>query len=162
MSLSDRRTILLSFAALAGCGFTPVYGPGGAAATLRGRIRMDSPKDQAGFQLVRRLEERLGPAEAPVYALSASIALREDGIGITRDQVTTRYQLAGTVDFRLSDVATGKRVTSGTVSNFTSYSASGTTVATRVAEEDARARLMVILADEIVSRLLATAPDWSE
>jgi LPS-assembly lipoprotein len=45
-------------------------------------------------------------------------------------------------------------VTSGSVDNFTGYSATGTTVATLAAERDAQERLMTILADQIVTRLL--------
>ncbi|HCQ58330.1 MAG TPA: hypothetical protein DIU10_10575, partial [Sulfitobacter sp.] len=49
----------------------------------------------------------------------------------------------------------GQIVTSGKVESFTGYSATGTTVATRAAELDAQERLMVILADLVVSRLYA-------
>lgn len=160
MSSSDRRAVVFSVLALAGCGFSPVYAPGGAGEALRGRIRMDEPRDNAGFLLVRQLERRLGLPEDPRYALSATISLDEEGVAITPEQVTTRYQLRGDVSFALSDIQTGERVTSGKVTSFTGYSATGTTVATRTAEKDARARLMVILADQIVAKLLATAPDW--
>ncbi len=162
MSSSDRRAVVLSLLALplAGCGFTPVYGPGGAAEGLRGQIRMDEPSDREGFLLVRALERRLGLPENARYALSASIRLGEEGIGITADQVITRFQVRGEVTYALTDLVTGRRVTSGTVSNFTSYSTTGTTVATRTAEDSARERFMVVLADQIVARLLATAADW--
>ena len=40
----SRRAILLSGAlALAACGFTPVYGPGGTGGKLFGQIRADDP-----------------------------------------------------------------------------------------------------------------------
>ena len=45
----------------------------------------------------------------------------------------------------------------GQVDNFTSYSASGTTVATLAAQRDAEARLMVILADQVINKLTAEA-----
>ena len=45
--------------------------------------------------------------------------------------------------------------------SFTSYSATGSTVAGLAAEEDAALRLMHILADQIVTRLLATSGQWS-
>jgi LPS-assembly lipoprotein len=44
-------------------------------------------------------------------------------------------------------------VISGSVDNFTSYSATGTTVATLAAERDAQERLMIQLADQIFVRL---------
>ena len=47
----------------------------------------------------------------------------------------------------------------GKVQHFTSYSASGTTVATLAAKRDASVRLMTILADQIIDQLLLIAED---
>lgn len=162
MSWSDRRNVLFSCLALGACGLTPVYAPGGAADGMRGAISFDDPADSAGFVLVRALEDRLGPPEAPRYGLSATILIEEEGAGITPEQVITRFRLLGTVDFALTDIATGEVVTRGRVSNFTGYSTTGNTVAVRAAAADAARRLMRILADQIVSRLLITAPEWLE
>lgn len=160
MWLFDRRFVLIAGLALAGCGYEPVYGPGGVAEGLRGQIEMDDPIDPEGFALVRQLERRLGLPDGPVYRLSASIALDEDGLGILPDQTITRYNVVGEVAYTLSDLATGEAVKSGVASSFTSYSATGTTVATLSAQRDARERLMVILADQIASELMATAGTW--
>jgi LPS-assembly lipoprotein len=159
MSSFDRRSLLISLTALAACGYTPVYGPGGEAEGLRGRITIDPPRDSEGFELVRRLEDRLG-AVGSDYRLSAAIRTGEESLGITPEQVITRFSILGEADYRLTDAATGTLVASGTVSGFTSYSATGTPVATRAARRDATRRLMVILADRIVAELLATAGDW--
>lgn len=161
MSSFDRRTFLIGALALtAGCGFTPAYGPGGDAETLRGSIAVDDPDDPEGFALVRQLEERLGLPEAPRYALSARISIGRDSIGILPDQTITRFNLLGRVDYALTELGTGTPVTGGQVANFTSFSATSTTVATAAAEQDARDRLMVALADQIVSELLASSGDW--
>ncbi|MBL3565900.1 hypothetical protein JMM59_12930, partial [Rhodovulum sulfidophilum] len=56
----------------------------------------------------------------------------------------------------------GSVVQSGEVDSFTAYSATGSTVATRTAERDAYRRLMVILADEMVTRLLAGSGAWAK
>lgn len=161
MSLSDRRAIVLSLLALGGCGFTPVYGPGGGAENLRGRIVFDEPSDRMGFLFVRHLEARLGLPREPVYRLSASIRMAEVRIAVTSEGVTTRYQILGFVDYAVADAETDQRLTSGTVRNFVSYSATRTTVATRAAETDARERLMRMLADQVVNELLATSPRWT-
>ena len=68
-----------------------------------------------------------------------------------------RYNLVGTADYVLLDKASGAIVASGQVQNFTGYSATGTTVATLAAQRDAADRLMIILADKIVSELLVKA-----
>ena len=49
----------------------------------------------------------------------------------------------------------GQKVGAGKVQSFTSYATTGTTVATMTAETDAYKRLMVILADQVVTRLMA-------
>ena len=71
--------------------------------------------------------------------------------------MTTRYNLLGRVEYALRDLQTGAVVLTGQADSFTSYSASGTTVATQAAQRDAEARLMVILADQILNRLTAEA-----
>ena len=164
MSSSDRRNFLFLMAALpvAACGFAPAYGPGGAASGLQGRIRVDDPSDKNGFDLVERLEERLGRPEAPRYALSFSITTSAIGVGITPENAITRYNLTGSIDWGLTDTATGTRLTGGSVNSFTSYSATGSTVAGLAAEQDAAFRLMRLLADQIVTRLIATSGQWAQ
>ena len=164
MSSSDRRQFLFLMAAMpvAACGFAPAYGLGGAASGLQGRIRVDDPSDKNGFDLVERLEERLGRPEAPVYALSFAIVTKPIGVGITPENAITRYNLTGSIDWGLTDTATGTRLTGGRVTSFTSYSATGSTVAGLAAEQDAAMRLMRLLADQIVTRLIATSGQWAE
>jgi LPS-assembly lipoprotein len=155
-----RRTVLAGLV-LTGCGFTPVYGPQGSAEGLHGAIAVDPPRDAEGFVYVRQLEGRLGVADAPRYRLTSELALREQELGITSDQVITRYQLIGAAEFSLIDMATNKVAVAGSVNTFTSYSATGTPVATRAAQTDAQDRLMIALADLVVARILATSGDWS-
>ena len=161
MSSSERRAVVLSLLALGACGFTPVYGPGGAAAGLWGKIELDEPSNRDAFFLMRRFEERLGVASAPRYRLSTSIGRRRERIAVTSEGVAERYQVIGDVRYSLVDRETGDRLADGRVTHFVSYSALRTTVATRAAENDATERLMIVLADQIVARLLATAPEWA-
>jgi LPS-assembly lipoprotein len=159
MSSFDRRAVLILPLALAACGFTPAYAPGGAATRLLGRMRAADPTDKNGFDLVERLEERLGRSKDPTYVLSYTITTQAAGVGITTENEITRFNLRGVIDYTLSDAATGARLTGGRVQSFTAYSATGSTVAGLAAEEDAAYRLMRILADQIVARLIAAAAD---
>lgn len=154
MSLSNRRFFCLSFAALAGCGFTPVYGPDGSAEGLRGRVTVAPPADEEGAALVRRLEDRLGRSAAGDLELTADIRLKESAIGFLPDGELSRFNVDGQVDWQLRDQA-GRAVASGQERSFTSYSATSTTVATTFAQRDARRRLMVILADRMVADLIS-------
>lgn len=164
MSSSDRRTFLKLVAAvpLGACGFTPAYAPGGPAAGLQGTIRPDDPTDKMGYDLVVALEGRLGRSIAPKYKLGYTITTGDTGVGITTSGAITRYEMTGSIAYRLSDASTGTILTSGTVDSFTSYSAAGDAVMTLTDEEAARSRLMNLLADQIVTRLIATAGTWSK
>lgn len=148
-----------SAAALGGCGFTPVYGPGGEASRLQNSILVDTPTDRGSYLLTRSLEDRLGRASLPRYGLSTALEISEDPIAISANNVTTRYNLLGEATYALRDLESGAVLTSGKVDNFTAYSASGTTVATQAAARDAHARLMDILAGQITTRLIAVAAD---
>ena len=160
MSSSDRRLFLLTgLAALAGCGFAPAYGPGGGGADLRGRIEVAAPDTRAGYLLTRDLESRLGRSSMARYALTPVITLDTEAIAIDRRNVAGRFNILGSVRYTLTDLQTGETVSSGIVDNFTAYSARDTPVATRAARRDAEARLMTILAEQLVTRLLATGPD---
>jgi LPS-assembly lipoprotein len=160
MSLFNRRALLflpLAFVALTACGFTPVYAPGGTASALRGKIEVAEPDSVDSYLLVQNLEERLGRANVPVYSLSLKLTTIEQGQAVTASNETTRYSLIGKVDYVLRDNASQNIIVSGTVDNFTGYSATGSTVETLASERDAKARLMIILADQITTQLYATA-----
>ena len=161
MWCSDRRNVLIGLAALAGCGFEPAYGPGGAAAGLRGSIRVDDPANRDEFTLVARLEERLGAPAAPRFRLSVSLNVTENSLAITPEQEIERYNLVGRAIWEIRAIGDEAVLARGEEDTFTSYDATGTTVATLASEADAHARLMTALADQIVTRLIATAGDWS-
>ena len=107
-----------------------------------------------------RLEERLGQPTDNRYALSYTIASNEERVGITPGEETTRFNLTGTVDYTIVDREAGRIVHSGRADTFTGYSTTGTIVGTLSAQQDARSRLMNVLADQIVTELIATAGRW--
>ena len=156
----SKRSFLLSALAVTACGFTPVHGPGGAAEGLRGAIEVATPQDRDAYTLVKRLDERLATRPGARYLLSYQVTVRKEDLGVTPDQVIRRVQLRGAVVYRVIDTTTGGEVDTGSVSTFTSYSAEGSTVSTSAVEDAARTRLMSGLADQITTRLLATAPGW--
>lgn len=153
----SRRTFLLGALALSGCGFTPAYGPGGTAGRLQGTILIDAPQDRNGYLLVRHLEDRLGRAAAARYGLSLALDIKRERMAIAADNITTRFNLIGRVSYALRDLEDGRVLTSGNVDSFTGYSATGSTAATQTAEANAHERLMTILGDQIVMRLVAAS-----
>ena len=110
----------------------------------------------ARLQFVERLEERLGRPQEARFDLSYTITTKSIGVGVTPENATPRYNITGQVDWALKD-HTGAAILTGIAQSFTSWSATGSTVAGLAAEEDASYRLMRILADQIVTRLLAAS-----
>lgn len=158
MSLFDRRTLILLPLALAigGCGFAPVYAPGGTANALYGQIKVEAPSDRASFLLVQDLEQRLGRSTAPIYELDLALVTVDEGQAITETGEITRYSLVGAAAYVLTEIGTDTPIATGEVNNFTGYSATGSTVETLASERDALERLMSILADQITTQLYST------
>lgn len=172
MSLYSRRYMLTAFGALAGCGFTPIYGPSGIGSSLKGTIQIDAPSNKDGFDFVRQLELRLGIPTQPRYALSYTLRVKREGVGVTPAQEIIRFNLVGRASFVLQ-TSDGKTLIRDNVQNFTSYSvdpvntsisppSTNSTISTLAARQDARSRLMIILANQIVTRLEISAKDWVE
>jgi len=167
-----RRFFLVSTLLFAGCGFTPAYGPGGAASVLRGTVIVDPPTDRNSFNLVGQLERKFGQVLTPRYALSYTLRVSEDGVGVTPEQELVRFNVVGKATYSLRDISSGSLLTSGSVNNFTAYTVgsidtsvspprTSSTIATLAAKRDARSRLMVAIADQIFTKLIATSGDWS-
>ncbi|MBL4813156.1 MAG: hypothetical protein JKX69_12575 [Rhodobacteraceae bacterium] len=147
---------LLSLAA--GCGFVPLYHAGGTGTALSGQVLITTPETIEGYHLRASLLTRLGPGESGAYRLNSSFEIAERTAAIGNDGAVIRYTLTGTANWRFLG-RTGAQISSGTASNFVSYSVSGTTVATRTARDDATRRLAQLLADLIAAQLLALPPD---
>ena len=116
---------------------------------------MVQSNNSLGFSLALALQNRLGaPEDSAPYRLTTNLTTASERVAVTTAQSTNRFNLIGTVTYALTETATGNQVAAGQVDGFNSYSASGISVATRAAQLDAYERLMVILADKIVSDLL--------
>ncbi len=163
MWLSKRQTLLLlASAALAGCGFTPAYGPQGGAAKLLDGVSVDAPSDRNEQWLVQRLESRLGRTDHGRYRLGYRLSFEQKRMAITDDNTTSRFNIVGVAEYTLRDGASDAVLTEGRVDSFTGYSTTSSTVATLASERDARERLAIILADQIVTRLTAAASGLAE
>jgi len=165
MSWSRRQTLRglglaglgLGVAGLTGCGFAPVYAPGGPGGRLTNAVMIETNNGFYDYTLRQELQERLGPATRPEFHLKVGVTLDTDSVAVTKTQVIERYNVVGKATYSLTDLD-GNVVASGTDTNFTSYSATGTTIATQAGQDDAYRRLMVILADDIMNRLILAMP----
>lgn len=160
MSSFNRRFALLGLiSATAACQFRPVHGPGGSGEVLRNRIQVAEPNSRLDFELVARLEDRLGTGSE--YLLDYTLTLAGDAIAIDGAENINRINIIGTLAFAVRNAATGAVVQQDSVNTFTAYATTGTPVATVSARRDAEDRLMVALADQLVTRLIAGAPTWT-
>ncbi|WP_425080103.1 LPS assembly lipoprotein LptE [Ruegeria denitrificans] len=157
MSSFDRRTFLLMPLALAACGFEPVYAPGGSGSALYGRVEVSAPNTVESYLLVQNLEQQLGRSAGSVndYKLDVQVSTVTRGAAITTTNETQRYTIDGRAQYTLRSNATGEIIASGSVADFVSYSAAGSTVSTLADERDAKRRLMMILSGQIMNRLYA-------
>ena len=161
MSWSRRSLLLTLPLALAACGFEPAYGTKGTAEGLMGAVRATDPTDKNSFDFVQHLEERLGRPTKPAYALAYTITTTAIGAGITPDGAITRYNVKGGLDWTLMRLSDQKRMAGGHIDAFTSYSATGSTVAGQTAQSDAYLRLMRLLGDDLVMRLVAALTQFA-
>ena len=150
---------MLATVALAGCGFAPIYGTGGAGRALQNRVLVESPETAETYVLVRYLEQRFGQPDPAAYGLSYSLTSSQQGLAVTAAQVIERYNVLGELTFALRDLSDNSIVTSGKVSGMTGYSATGTTIATRAARRDAEERLAFLLADRTIDQIILTFPE---
>lgn len=149
----DRRAALIGLAALAGCGFRPVYAPGGTGRALQGAVRAADPVTRGDYQFVAALEDRLGRPEAARFDLAYRIGVERIEAGRIQGQGATRILLSGAVDYTLTEA--GRTRARGRVAAESAYSNTATQLAAQTAEDDAELRLMRMLADALVTRLLA-------
>lgn len=124
---------------------------------MQDNLRVVAPERRDGFLIAQRLEDRFGRNDGGRYVLSATPTIQRQALATSVEGTTNRFQLTGRADFELRDTVTDTVVRQGRVTDFTGFSATGSTVATLAAERDAAARLMAILADQIVDRLVISA-----
>ncbi|EIE50600.1 hypothetical protein AL036_15290 [Salipiger aestuarii] len=156
MSSPDRRLVLLGALALGACGFTPVYGPAGQGGLLLNAVALPEPENRNEYDFNMRFEERMGRGTGP-YALTRALRVNETGLGSLSDGQTTRYQLTGRAQYVLTLAGGSEPLISGHTDAFTGYSAAGSSVSQQASSRDAHSRLMVLLADQVIDRLLIDA-----
>ncbi len=166
---SDRRRVLLGAVivplALMGCGFEPMYGTGTEARAGLGQVYVDVIPSEAGFVLRDWLIRQLGPSETPTHRLEVDLEIDTEGVALTTQNVTTRFDVTGIARFRLVPLDGGPTILSDSIAAVAGYSApeseTASAYASRVAEADAIDRVARQLAERIALRLSIEAPKWA-
>jgi LPS-assembly lipoprotein len=147
-------------AALAGCGFRPLYGdPAGEAAGVPAdfsEIRVGVIPDRSGQILRNYLIRTLNPSGRPVeprYRLAVTLTETSQDLGIRADDTATRANLIFTAAYRLTATADEAVLVAGQSTAITSYNILIDEFATLTSETDARERALRELSDQIRLRL---------
>jgi LPS-assembly lipoprotein len=127
--------------ALGGCGFTPLYAIPGAAGGL-GHIQVVAPEGRVGFLLREDLDDAFGHAqgEPPLYRLEMNLTQSRTAHGVTANATAQRYELDMRVDYKLTEIASGKVVHQGQVISNVSYDSADQPYAGIAARQDTQDR----------------------
>lgn len=165
------RTLLAAFlvlasAALAACGFTPVYGThagGGNApvAAALDSVYIDTIPERSGQKLRNLLidrmvaDGRMGGTDSAYRLTVGGIGESIYGIGIAKDATATRSQIKLTTSLVLRDARdpAGPAILTRPISAVASFNQLSSQYTTLVTEDDARDQAIRQLADQVVTQL---------
>ena len=151
--------VSLAGLALAGCGFTPLYGEAGVGSSLS-RIAVATQDDRLGYRLREQLEDALGrdASQAPLWRLEATADQSRRPLGRRVDDTATRYELTVRGRWTLTP-ATGGEPLTGTETVTTTYAAADQPYAAIAAQQDGEDRAAAELARQIRLDLMQALQD---
>lgn len=160
-ALKPLRTVIAAVAltALAGCGFSPLYGERSAAAApgvneALNQIIIRPLPDRQGQKLRQVLREQLQPrgmAQRPAYDLEVHLTSRIEEIGVRLDATSSRANYILTANFYLNEGA--NRLIGDRVQAIVSYNILDEQYATVASQADAENRAIRRVGEEIKTRL---------
>jgi LPS-assembly lipoprotein len=155
-----RRALLLAALALAlsGCGFHPLYAPGGPRDWDPDLAAFDVRpiNDRAGQILELALRERLNPGGISVptrWLLKTGLTVGRSDLGIQRNATATTSEVTVTAQFSIQDAKAEKTIYSSASTAVGDFDLVTDAYATQVAANSARDRALLEVADEMTLRL---------
>lgn len=146
---------------LSACGFTPMHAPqlaGGDLAFKNIRVDLVAPEDIAhdrgAFYVQQSLYDRLGTSGSK-HTLSISPEFSRAGLGISAQDVATRYDIRIRMPYELKDAKTGDVLDSGTISALTTFGAPIDPYGREASEQTATENIARDAADRLLVRLAA-------
>ena len=153
---------LVAAAALAGCGFTPMYAQPGVSNAMS-HIQVEAPKGRIGYLLGQSLDDAFGHAkgEPPIYRLELTLTQARQAHGLTANDTAQRYELDVRATYNLVVIAGGKVAHTGYAVSNISYDSTDQPYAGIAARQDVQDRLASDVAQKIelqVAAWLSTHP----
>lgn len=144
---------------LAGCGFRPLYGSAGVAASpgvlnALSQTRIRPIADRSGQRLRQILNEKIysnGPAGSSTYDLDIVVNKQIVELGVRPDSTTSRANLIMTATFSLYDA--GARAYADVAQGVVSYNILDDQFATVTSQSDAEDRALRQIGEDIKTRL---------
>jgi LPS-assembly lipoprotein len=127
--------------ALAGCGFTPLYGTPGVTSSLSA-IQVATPEGRTGELIREHLDDVLARnSNVPAaYRMSLSLGEQRYPRGVRVDNVATRYEYVLVATYVLTDAKTGAQAKRGQVRVEVTYDSADQPYASVAAQQDAQDR----------------------
>ncbi len=143
--------------ALSACGFTPMYAAPGVSPGMSS-IQVVAPEGRVGYLLRESLDDALAhrPGETPAYRLELVMDQTRDPLGLRIDDVAKRYQVTLTVNYVLTDAATGQVALRGVATSFVSYDAANQPYASIAARQDVQQRA----ANDVARKIRMDLATW--
>ena len=152
-------------AALAGCGFHPLYGKANPevatqTATIKIGVRQIGDLKTANFRIGQQLRNvlltqltPLGEPPQPQYYLDIKMTEAKENFAIQKNQVVTRANLQIYATYILRYMVTGVTIFSGQARGVASYDVVQSEYANLTAEQDAEQRSVQVVADDITLKI---------
>ena len=153
MRSCEMYSFISIFTRLGACGFKPIYASGSQVGRGLQNIKLSAPTNREAYIFARSFEERLGRNLGASTTLQYNISIYDQGLDLRDVSIS---QKIGSVSYQLIDEAGGDVIASGNVEGFTSYSSEGNLSV--ASQHDASERLLIILADRVISKLAAQLP----
>jgi LPS-assembly lipoprotein len=149
---------VLACLVVSGCGFEPLLGRSQAAYETQeslAAIRIPPLNDRSGQVLRNALLDQLTPLGQPAkprFVLSIRLTEPRQTLLLRRDDIISRSSYSAQAAFELRDTE-GRLVFSGSSVFTTDYEIASSEYATRISLENARDRVMVLVATDIRSQI---------
>lgn len=161
-----KKIIFVSaFFLLSACGFTPMHAPSlGEDGAAFKNIKIDLQKDpnlandEGAFWVQQSLFDRLGTT-GEKHVLTIVPKFRRRGVGISSQDVATRYDMRVTVGYVLKDGKSGKTLDRGSVVATSTFGAPANPYGRAAAEQSATKNVSKEAADRLIVRLAAYYAD---
>lgn len=150
---------------LSSCGFTPVHAPANGTAMSAFKnieinmIEADTVDQSEGtFWLQQALYDRLGTHNGG-HVLTLEPSFRRTGVGLTSEDISSRYDMNVRVKYKLEDKISGDVLDSGTITAKSTFGSARDPYSRTASEKDTLQNVTKTAADRIITRMAAYYAD---